>query len=433
MNKINLETSTEIPADFDFNEEFQQAFDAIEHTKNSIFITGKAGTGKSTLLEYFRKNTKKNIVVLAPTGVAAIKARGQTIHSFFKFPPRFIQQDHIKKLRNKKLLEKLDTIVIDECSMIRADLLDGIDYALRINRKEHKKPFGGVQIILFGDLFQLPPVVEKDIRHFINHLYASPYFFSANVMSKIAMKCVELHKIYRQKEESFISLLNRIRTQEASESDLEHLNRQVSTEITQESDTITLTTTNADANALNETRLLRIRNKEFEYHADINGKFDARSYPVEESIQLKKNAQIMLVKNDSSKRWTNGTIAEIAELSDSSMSIRIDDDIYDVPKVSWDKIQYIYNEAEQKIEEKVIGSFQQYPVKLAWAITIHKSQGQTFKNVIIDMGYGAFAHGQTYVALSRCTSLKGLILKKPIIFSDIIFDSCVYQFHESFR
>ena len=433
MNKINLETSTEIPANFDFNEEFQQAFDAIEHTKNSIFITGKAGTGKSTLLEYFRKNTKKNIIVLAPTGVAAIKARGQTIHSFFKFPPRLIQKDHIKRLHNKKLLEKLDTIVIDECSMIRADLLDGIDYALRMNRKEHKKPFGGVQIILFGDLFQLPPVVERDIRHLMNHLYASPYFFSANVVTKIAIKYIELHKIYRQKEESFISLLNKIRTQEASEDDLKHLNRQVSTEIAQESDTITLTTTNADANTLNETRLLRILNREFKYHADIHGKFDARSYPVEEIIRLKKGAQVMLVKNDTSKRWTNGTIAEIAELSDSSMNIRIDNDIYDVPKVSWDKIQYIYNEAEQKIEEKVIGSFQQYPVKLAWAITIHKSQGQTFKNVIIDMGYGAFAHGQTYVALSRCTSLKGLILKKPLIFSDIIFDSCVYQFHESFR
>lgn len=433
IKKAALETSTEIPQDFDFNQEFRQAFDMMDETKSSIFITGKAGTGKSTLLEYFRTKTKKNIVVLAPTGVAAIKARGQTIHSFFKLPPRFIQKDHIRRLRKSQLLNNLDTLVIDECSMVRADLLDGIDYALRVNRDQYNKPFGGVQIILFGDLFQLPPVVERDIRHLVDRLYASPYFFSANVLKTVDLEQVELHKIYRQKNEHFISMLNKIRIKQVNETDLKHLNERVNSKVTHESGVITLTTTNKDANTINETCLLRIPHNEFKYHAQTCGKFDENSYPAEVCIRLKKSAQIMLIKNDPDKRWVNGTIAEIADLSDASIKVRIGNNIYDIPRVSWDKIEYVYNLVEQKIEEKVIGSFQQYPIKLAWAITIHKSQGQTFKDVIIDMGYGAFVHGQTYVALSRCMSLDGLVLKRAIIFSDIIFDDRVYQFRERYK
>ena len=372
-------------------------------------------------------------MVLAPTGVAAIKARGQTIHSFFKLPPRFIQKDHIRRLRKSQLLNNLDTLVIDECSMVRADLLDGIDYALRVNRDQYNKPFGGVQIILFGDLFQLPPVVERDIRHLVDRLYASPYFFSANVLKTVDLEQVELHKIYRQKNEHFISMLNKIRIKQVNETDLKHLNERVNSKVTHESGVITLTTTNKDANTINETCLLRIPHNEFKYHAQTCGKFDENSYPAEVCIRLKKSAQIMLIKNDPDKRWVNGTIAEIADLSDASIKVRIGNNIYDIPRVSWDKIEYVYNLVEQKIEEKVIGSFQQYPIKLAWAITIHKSQGQTFKDVIIDMGYGAFVHGQTYVALSRCMSLDGLVLKRAIIFSDIIFDDRVYQFRERYK
>lgn len=427
---VALETSTEIPSNFDFSEEFQQAFGMIENTRKHIFITGKAGTGKSTLLEYFRIKTKKNIVVLAPTGVAAIKARGQTMHSFFKLPPRFIQKDHIRRLRNNELLKHLDTLVIDECSMVRADLLDGIDYALRVNREEYNRPFGGVQIVLFGDLFQLPPVVNSDICHLMDRLYESPYFFSANVLKGVELEYVELHKIYRQKEEGFIELLNKIRIKQIDEKSLSRLNENVNVNVTHESGIITLTTTNNNANAINEICLNKIHHKKYKYYADIWGKFDEKSYPAEVCILLKKDAQVMLIKNDPDKRWVNGTIAEIAGLTDTLIKVKINGNVYDVPKASWDKIEYVYNDIEQKIEEKVIGSFQQYPIKLAWAITIHKSQGQTFKNVIIDMGYGAFTHGQTYVALSRCTTIAGLTLKRPILFSDIIFDNRIYQFQE---
>ncbi|MCQ9208029.1 MAG: DEAD/DEAH box helicase [Omnitrophica bacterium] len=433
VEKIVLETKTEIPDDFEFNEEFQRAFNLMENTKEHIFITGKAGTGKSTLLQYFRTETKKSIAVLAPTGVAAIKIRGQTIHSFFKFPPRFIQKDHIRRLRNKELLQKIDTIIIDEMSMLRADLLDGIDYALRINRGQHDLPFGGVQIILFGDLFQLPPVVDRDIRGVIQKLYKSPYFFSANVIKEINLKYVELHKIYRQKDENFIRLLNKIRVKQVDESDLKYLNERVNPNVTHESGVVTLTTTNSDANTINESCLAKITHKEFRYNAHICGKFDETSYPAEVCLTLKKGAQVILIKNDRDKRWVNGTIAEIADLSETHIEVRIEDNICKVPKVSWEKIEYIYNPIEEKIKEKVIGSFEQYPIKLAWAITIHKSQGQTFKDIIIDMGYGAFTHGQTYVALSRCTSLEGIILKRAIIYSDIIFDNRVYEFSNSYK
>jgi len=431
VEKIVLETKTEIPDDFEFNEEFQHAFNLMENTKEHIFITGKAGTGKSTLLQYFRVKTKKSIVVLAPTGVAAIKIRGQTIHSFFKFPPRFIQKDHIRRLRTRELLKKIDTIIIDEMSMLRADLLDGIDYALRINREQHDFPFGGVQIILFGDLFQLPPVVDRDIRGVMQKLYKSCYFFSANIIKGIKLKYVELHKIYRQKDENFIRLLNKIRVKQVDENDLKYLNERVNPSVTHESGIVTLTTTNSDANTINENCLAKITYKEFKYNAHICGKFDETSYPAEVCLMLKKGAQVMLIKNDRDKRWVNGTIAEIADLSEAHIEVRIEDNIYKVPKVSWEKIEYIYNPVEEKIEEKVIGSFEQYPLKLAWAITIHKSQGQTFKNLIIDMGFGAFTHGQTYVALSRCTSLEGIVLKRPIIYSDIIFDNRIYEFSSS--
>jgi len=430
MRKGSLETITEIPPDFDFNEEFQQAFDLMENTRKHVFITGKAGTGKSTLLEYFRTKSSKNIVVLAPTGVAAIKAQGQTIHSFFKFPPRFIQKEHIRRLRKKEVINHLDTIVIDEASMLRADLLDGIDYSLRVSRDDYNTPFGGVQIIIFGDLFQLPPVVEREIRDFMESLYSSPYIFSAHVFESIDLECIELSKIYRQKDSSFINLLNKIRMKDFDVSGMERLNKRVDKNIGHESGIITLTTTNYNANNINVSCLSRMSSKEYNYHAKILGKFDEKSSPAELCLTLKVGAQVMLLRNNIDKKWVNGTIAEVDELSESRIKVNIGGGIYDVPKNTWEKIEYEYNPLTQKIEEKVIGSFEQFPIKLAWAITIHKSQGQTFKNVIIDMGFGAFTHGQTYVALSRCTSLEGIILKRPIIYSDIIFDDRIYQFQK---
>lgn len=434
MSKIALEISTEIPADFDFNEEFQRAFSLMEETNKHIYVTGKAGTGKSTLLEYFRTNTKKKIAVLSPTGVAAIKARGQTIHSFFKLPPRFIQKDHIRRLRNKEVFNHLDTLVIDEASMMRADLLDGIDHALRINREMHNTPFGGVQIVVFGDLFQLPPVVERETRNLMDSLYQSPYFFSAHSLKSIDLEYLELKKIYRQKDDDFINLLNKIRVNKVNEDDLGILNEHVDSNVSHGvNGIITLTTTNNDAAGINETCLARIKPKGYIYRANIRDKFDKSAYPTRACLVLKKGAQVMLIKNDKEKRWVNGTIAEIEELSETCIKVSIGGHIYDVPKTTWEKIEYVYNDTKDKIEEKVIGSFEQYPLKLAWAITIHKSQGQTFRDVIIDMGHGAFTHGQTYVALSRCTSLEGIVLKRPIISSDIIFDNRIYQFHKLHR
>ncbi|MDP8252873.1 MAG: AAA family ATPase [Candidatus Kaelpia aquatica] len=431
--KIALQTDTQIPSDFDYNREFKKAFGMMENGNNNIFITGKAGTGKSTLLEYFRLNTAKKIVILAPTGVSAIKIRGQTIHSFFRFPPRLIQKQHIKRLRNKNLIKSIDAILIDEASMLRADLLDAIDYSLRLNRANNM-PFGGVQLIIFGDLFQLPPVVESEAKDLMGDIYTSPYFFSAKVFKEIDLEYIELKKIYRQKDDSFIELLNKIRIKKASEEDLDFLNSRLNYDIKHDSTgVVTLTTTNNQAKNINIKYLNEIDSAEYQYDAEISSKFKESSYPVEAKLRLKKGAQVMLVRNDSLKRWVNGTIAEIVNLTQSDIKVAIDGDIYSIPKVSWEKIEYSYNSLDDKIEEEIIGSFEQYPIKLAWAITIHKSQGQTFNNVIIDMGFGAFTHGQTYVALSRCRTLEGILLKSPITHSDIIFDDRVYQFQKSFK
>ncbi|MBU1086892.1 MAG: AAA family ATPase [Candidatus Omnitrophica bacterium] len=428
-NKTLLETDTGIPDDFEFNDEFKQAFNLMENSSQNLFITGKAGTGKSTLLQYFRKNTKKNIVVLAPTGVAAVKVRGQTIHSFFKFPPKAIQKKHIKRLRDSTVVEKLDAIVIDEVSMVRSDIMDGIDYALRVNRGEYNLPFGGVQVILFGDLFQLSPVVGYQERKIIESQYQSPYFFSAKVWENSKLVKYELNKVYRQKDNEFIEILNKVRMDECEEDELKKINQRVVKNIEHDSKGIvTLTTTNKDAANINIECLSKIKAKEFNYTAIIKGDFDEKLYPTDLCLKLKQGAQVMLLRNDGDKRWVNGTLAEISILTQESIEVNIKGETFRVDKERWEKIEYYFNKKDNKIEEKVLGYFEQYPLMLAWAVTIHKSQGQNFKDVVIDMGNGAFAHGQTYVALSRCTSLEGIKLVKPIIFSDIIFDKRIYQF-----
>ncbi len=427
-----IASRNDLPEQIDFNDEFRSACEKMENTNEHIFITGKAGTGKSTLLRYFARNTKKKAVVLAPTGVAAVNIGGQTIHSFFKFPPSFIQKDNIRRRRRGSVIEKLDTVIIDEVSMVRADLMDGIDYALRINRDEMKKPFGGVQVISFGDLFQLPPVVEKEMKDILDERYSSPYFFSANAFNKLNVRYIELTKNYRQSDEKFVNLLNQIRNKEHTDEDLDILNERVSKKSTNDESIVILTTTNNLANAINQDRLIKLPGKEYVYEASVSGKFDESAYPTELRIHLKNDAQIILIKNDPSKRWVNGTIAKVHSLSKDVIKVNIDGRICDVPKVKWQKIEYSYNEDDDKIEEDIIGTFEQYPIKLAWAITIHKSQGQTFDKVIIDLGDGAFTHGQVYVALSRCRYLDGIILKRPIIHSDIIFDKRIYEFRNRF-
>jgi len=427
-------TNDQLPEHLDINDEFKAAFNLMENTKECLFITGKAGTGKSTLLKYFKANTGKNIIVLAPTGVAAINVGGQTIHSFFKLPPRIIQKDIIKRLRDRSLVQNLDMVIIDEVSMVRADIMDGIDYALRLNRGRMKTPFGGVQMVFFGDLFQLSPVVENEAKELMAELYSSPYFFSAKVFNDCHIKSIELSTIYRQKDGSFMELLNRVRNKEYTEEDLGTLNKRVKidTSLSEKDPTVILTTTNNLANTINQSRLSRLPDKTITFEATATGKFESSAYPTDTSLRLKKGAQVILIRNDPNKQWVNGTLAKVIALSQNSIVVDINGRACDIPVVKWDKIEYSYNEDEDKIEDEVVGAFAQYPIKLAWAITIHKSQGQTFDKVIIDLGYGAFTHGQLYVALSRCTRLGGISLKRPVKPSDVIFDERIYDFKERF-
>ncbi|MDD3274930.1 MAG: AAA family ATPase [Candidatus Omnitrophica bacterium] len=424
----------QLPDNLEINDEFKSAFGLMEHTKECLFITGKAGTGKSTLLKYFKANTGKNIVVLAPTGVAAVNVGGQTIHSFFRLPPKIIHKDAVRRLRDRSIFESLDMIIIDEVSMVRADLMDGIDYALRLNCGRMKKPFGGVQMVFFGDLFQLAPVVGSEARQLLAERYPSPYFFSAKVFVDCYIKTVELSNIYRQKDTAFMELLNRIRNKEHTGEDLEILNKNVRSDVTvpRKDATVILTTTNSLASAINRDRLSKLPGKEIVYESFSSGNFEETAYPTEGSLSLKKGAQVILIKNDPDKRWVNGTLAKVSALSKDSVVVDINGSEYDVPVAKWQKIEYSNNEEEDKIEDEVVGEFSQYPLKLAWAITIHKSQGQTFDKVIIELGHGAFTHGQLYVALSRCTCLEGIKFRRPVRHSDIIFDERIYEFSERF-
>ncbi len=418
-------------ADIEINEDFKSALELIERKNESVYVTGNAGTGKSTLLKYLTATTKKNVVVLAPTGRAAINVGGQTIHSFFRLPPKLIKVEDIRLSRKAAIYQKLDAVIIDEVSMVRADLMDGIDYSLRFNRKRFNEPFGGVQMIFFGDLFQLPPVVKgRDLEDYFNEVYGSPYFFSSKVFQDNSIKCVELRKIYRQCDVAFIRMLNSIRENRLTSDVLQTLNSKVvpTLEKFDQGNYVTLTTTNQAAFEINESFLDAIKEKEYVYDANIQGKFEESDFPTEATLRLKKGARVMLLRNNPQKRWVNGTLATIADLSIDRIAIDIDGSRYEINKEIWKKIEYYYDREEGKIEERIIGSFEQYPIRLAWAITIHKSQGQTFHKVFIDLGSGAFAHGQTYVALSRCTSFEGIKLRRPVESRDIIFDPRVSNY-----
>lgn len=422
-----------LPEKFILTEEFSDAFDLLENSDGNIYITGKAGTGKSTLLTYFRQKTKKNVVVLAPTGVAALNVAGATIHSFFRFPTRLLapnDKDIKVEHQRRDLFKKLSMVIIDEVSMVRADLLDAIDLSLRLNRKD-QRPFGGVQMVFFGDVFQLPPVVVgKDLSDYFEVNYGGPYFFNSKSFTASSFTCIELSKIFRQKDDGFKDILNCIRENRLGGKELSLLNAKYCVEErTDDSSTaLTLCTTNKIASEINDSRMAAIPTEEFVYQAEIKGKFDQSAYPTEPNLALKVGAQVMMLKNDPMKRWVNGTLGVITDLTDSSVELSIDSVTYSVEKASWEVIDYQYNKKENKIDVVVTGSFSQYPLKPAWAITIHKSQGQTFDRVNIHLGNGAFTHGQTYVALSRCTSLNGITLKTRIRPKDVIVDPKVSRF-----
>ena len=419
----------------ELNDDFKEALHYMNETDETLFITGKAGTGKSTLLKYFKFHTKKKSVFLAPTGLAAVNIGGQTIHSFFGFPPRPFDNHEIKKRRNRKVFENLETIVIDEVSMVRADLLDSIDYFMRKNGPNPYLPFGGVQMILIGDLFQLPPVVREDSMQFLAMRgYPSPFFFDAFSLQDIPPRIIELRYHYRQSDESFVNLLNKVRNKTIDYEDLHDLNtaafRSESAFVNQSF--ITLTSTNRIAGQINERELTTIPEEAFSYQGEIKGEFDERLLPCEAKLSLKKNAQVMFCRNDAEGRWVNGTIGKVIELTKEYIKVGVKEkeviSVYKVSKEKWELFVYNYNVEKQKIVAESIGSFTQYPLRLAWAITIHKSQGMTFQRVVIDLGRGAFAAGQVYVALSRCTHLEGIILKRKIQHRDIMLDDAIVEY-----
>ncbi len=405
----------------EFKDEFKNIFNQMEYSDKNIFITGNAGTGKTTLLEYFRLNSKKNFVILASTGISAIKAKGKTIHSFFLFPPRILINEKVKRLRSK-IINKIDTILIDECSMIRCDVLDAIDKSLRLNRNSEKS-FGGVQIILLGDIHQLPPVIRENEQDIFDNFYPNGhYFFNANCYSESNIQLYELTKIYRQKDEKFIKILNKIRTGNVTNIDLLPLNNKVTFQDSNlPSETIILSPTNRKVDSINSFNLQNINSEVFSYQSKETGNFKER--PADEILKLKVGAQVMLIKNDtkSPKRWVNGSIGIVTELSTNSIHLKIKNKVHKIIQDTWEKFDYLIKNGQ--VTHEVVATFTQYPIKLAWAVTIHKSQGQTFEKVIIDLDRGSFAHGQTYVALSRVTSLEGLFLTRPIEISDIIFDN----------
>ena len=420
-----------LPDDFVLSEEFESIVEQLENTKDHFYITGKAGSGKSTLLAYFRSVTQKNTAVLAPTGVAAIRVKGQTIHSFFGFPPKVIQTRHIKKVRQIELLQNLETLIIDEISMVRADVFDAIDYSLRVHRKKLTQPFGGVQVVVFGDLFQLPPVVNMDESSLLERIYPNgQFFFHSNIFQDAQFKTLELQSIYRQTDDHFIYLLNAVRDGSITNSQIDNLNDSLVDNFEMDEGKIILTTTNARASGINQNYLKQLSSEEFSYRAQATGQFYKELFPTDEVLKLKKGAQVIMIKNDPEKRWVNGSIGTIHDIAEKKIKVKINHKIYEVKKEKWDRIQYSYDDDQQEVLENVTGSFKQYPMRLAWAITIHKSQGQTFEKVIIDMSQGSFAPGQLYVALSRCISLEGIELLRPLKKSDVIVNKQLIGFQD---
>lgn len=440
----------DLPENIDLeNPEFQQVFRLLRHTDANIFLTGKAGTGKSTFLRYICNNISKNSVVLAPTGVAAVNVGGMTIHSFFQMPLRPVPPDDpdysVKAFKNsgkfsrskRKLIKQLDLIVIDEVSMVRPDMIDFIDRALRGITGNRGKPFGGIQLLLVGDIFQLEPVVTPDTRLILSKYYPDYFFFNARAYADANLVSVELKKIYRQSDRTFIDMLDRVRLNATSHEDLEMFNSRMQTEQDNEpleDFGITLTTRRDRASEINRERMNSLPGEEFVFKGVIEDDFPERSLPTDLNLTLKKDAQVMMIRNDKDRRWVNGTLAKITEITEKSIKIMLEDGKEEsVEREIWDNITYTYDEKERKVKEEVLGTFTQYPLRAAWALTIHKSQGLTFGNVTIDMAEGAFTAGQTYVALSRCRTLDGIRFISPLRRGDVIVSRGAYDFSKNFN
>lgn len=432
----------QIPENYPNDPFLENLFRQINSSRENFVVTGKAGTGKSTFLQYLSHAAPKRTVVTAFSGIAAINIGGMTLHSLFLFPfkPLLPGDDSIKEFRQgssrRHLLEKVDMIIVDELSMLRSDIFQAIDYSLRINSGNRKIPFGGKQLVLFGDIFQLPPVVQNDPveRDIFSDTYDSEYFFDAPVFQEAEFNFVELFKVYRQEDEDFVSLLNKIRTSRVAHRHLEELNRRFRPDYLpgKEDYVVTLTTTNRVANLENTRRLELIQESAHRYHAEIEGEFPKDRFPTDQVLELKEGAQVIFIKNDlEGRRWVNGTIAKVDSLDNKTVAVRLENgETHKLEKETWHNIRYTYNKRQNRIEEEIVGTFIQYPVKLAWAMTIHKSQGLTFDKVILDLGRGTFVNGQLYVGLSRCTSFEGLYLKKKITRRDVIKDPRLLNFYK---
>lgn len=441
------------------NKELQNALQIMQFTRRSLFLTGKAGTGKSTFLRYICQNTKKKHVVLAPTGIAAINVCGSTLHSFFKIPfhpllpndsrytPRKIRETLKYSSEKIKLIRELELIIIDEISMVRADIIDFIDKVLRVYSRNMREPFGGKQLLFVGDVYQLEPVVKEDDRQLLSPFYSSPYFFNARVFREMKLVSIELQKVYRQTDAHFINILDHIRTGQPSQSDIDAINKQVKSVNYSKSDNdksivITLSTRRDTVDYINQKRLEQLDGDIVTFNGVVKGDFPENSLPTPLQLELKAGAQVIFVKNDSDHRWVNGTLATITCIDCNSQDEEAGDIItvvtengeeYQVERERWSNMRYRYNEEEKRIEEEEIGTYIQFPIRLAWAITVHKSQGLTFRNVDIDFSGGVFAGGQAYVALSRCMSLDGISLSEPIKRSDVFIRSEIINFASQYN